>query len=334
MARIRSHGEEAEAQNADATSLAFTADDGRLLAVLAGEGQARRRGNALRPGWRPVHTNGVLATGTFTATGDAGPSAPAHLRLGQEVTAVARFSSCQARLDGDDRRHGPRGLAVRFTLGTGDSTDLVTMNTDRFIVASRSAFVSASKAMSSRLPLRPVRIAWLTLVRQLRGPLTFLACFPPSSYARSEFHAVHTFVWTTHGRQPVRYRWRPVAGTSPRWPWNMWRKRADYLQQDLRARVHVGGVSFYLEVQQPVDVSAARLRDVARPLPRRVPWTRVGTLALDQLAVGAEAERIDRLLFSPVHLIEGIEVFPGDELMALRTAAYPASHLSRTTDPC
>ena len=122
MARIRSHGEEAEAQNAGSTALAFTADDGRLLAVLAGEGQARRRGNALRPGWRPVHTHGVLATGTFSATGEAGPSAPAHLRPGHEVTAVARFSSCQARLDGDDRRHGPRGLAVRFTLDTGVST--------------------------------------------------------------------------------------------------------------------------------------------------------------------------------------------------------------------
>ena len=60
----------------------------------------------------------------------------------------------------------------------------------------------------------------------------------------------------------------------------------------------------------------------------------VGTLALDKLVVGAEAERLDRLLFSPVHLIDGIEVFPGDELMALRTAAYPASHLSRAIDPC
>ena len=331
MARTRSRGEETREHFADAASLAFTADDGRLLASLAGEAQAMRRGNALRPGWRPVHTRGVLVTGVFTPSGGAGPSAPAHLRPGQPLAAVARFSSCQARLDGDDRRHGPRGLAVRFILANGDSTDLVTMNTDRFLVTSHSSFVSVSKAMSSRLPLRIVRLAWLTVAHQLRGPWTFLSAFPPSSYARCTFDAIHTFVWTSNGRQPVRYRWRPSAGSGRRWPWNMLRRRADYLDHDLRSRVMTSGVSFVLEVQRPGSVKPSRLRDVARPLPRNVPWTPVGTLTLDKLPEGSEAERIDRLVFSPVHLLPEIEVYPGDAVMALRTAAYPASHVSRTS---
>jgi hypothetical protein len=39
--------------------------------------------------------------------------------------------------------------------------------------------------------------------------------------------------------------------------------------------------------------------------------------------------RRDRILFSPAHLIEGVGPFPGDEIMAVRTAAYPASHVVR-----
>ena len=97
MARNRSRGEEAEGRYPGA---ALPADDGRLLASLAGEGQAMRRGNALRPGWRPVHTHGVLLTGTFSPSGRRRSQ-----RTGALAARSGRHGDCQVlELSGSPRQ--------------------------------------------------------------------------------------------------------------------------------------------------------------------------------------------------------------------------------------
>jgi hypothetical protein len=42
-----------------------------------------------------------------------------------------------------------------------------------------------------------------------------------------------------------------------------------------------------------------------------------------------EQEALDRLLYSPAHLPEGVEPYPGDQIFTARLAAYPASHVYR-----
>jgi catalase len=329
IARVGRSSDGATGPRADPVTLSFTGDSGRELATLAGEGVAKRRGNALRPGWRPVHTTGVFVTGCFLVTGDALMHAPAHLRPGPAIAAMARFSSCDPRLPANDRRHGPRGLAVRLSLPDGATTDLVAMSTDRFLVSTRGAFIAASRAMRCHFPLRWIRIGWLTALRQVRAPVTFALAFPPRSYARLDYHTINTFVWTAGGAQPVRHRWRPDDDPLRLWPWTRLFKHRRYLDRELAARLERGAVRFWLEVQLPHDVSAARLADVAKPLPRCIPWTRVGQLRLDRMVTGEEAGALDRLVFSPTHLVDGVELYPGDEIMAARAAAYPASHIAR-----
>ena len=239
MAPAKNGSHLADAPGAD--MLSFTADDGRTLATLAGEALAKRRGNALRPGFRPVHTTGVFLSGSFTTNpqGNPLPSAPAHLTPGAApVTVTARFSSCDPRLPANDRRHGPRGLAVRLHLSNGETTDLVAMSTDRFLVSTRATFISVSRAMSARFLMRWIRMGWLTAVRQVRAPVTFAVAFPPRSYCTRDYHTVNTFVWSTPAhRQPVRYRWRPVCGPGWLLPWTRLFENRRYLDRELASRL-------------------------------------------------------------------------------------------------
>jgi catalase len=320
-----------------ASAISFTADDGRALAIAAGEGVAGQRGDALRPGLRPVHTLGIFASGTFTPSGDAAGEAPPHLQGSQPVSVVARFSNGNPRTDRNDRRRDARGLAVRFTLSDGATTDIVAMNTDRFLAGDREAFLAVSKALSSHWPRW--RKGFRVATRQLRSPTRFATLFPPTSYVRCDYHAIHTFVWVlgadrlnvgdAPSRRPVRYRWRAQAGRSIAWPWNGWRRDRRFLEHDLERRLEGGPVGFDLEVQYGDGLDPARLCDPSRPFPAAIPWRAIGELRLDRLVAGAEAVELDRLLFSPLHLCEGIEACPGDEILEARAAAYPASHVAR-----
>ena len=103
MARVRHRSDVAVPPREDPITLSFTADSGKELAALAGEALARRRGNALRPGWRPVHTSGVFVSGSFTAIGGAGPLAPTYLTPGltSQLAVTARFSQLRPTPPGE-----------------------------------------------------------------------------------------------------------------------------------------------------------------------------------------------------------------------------------------
>lgn len=328
-------------QGALSAALAFTADDGPRLAALAGEGQAHKRGGALRRGLRPVHTCGTIVEGTFSGRASLPWPVPGFLSGPEAVPVVARFSDCDADPQADDRRWGPRGLAVRFELPGGATTDLVMMSADRFPAATRQGFESSAAALSSRFPLSLLRVLYLSAVRQFRSSLTFALIFSPVSYAHLDYYAIHTFVWScrepphgaghsSHGAgQPVRYRWKACAGRRRTRPWIRWTGRPDHLRRDLADRLAAGGVEFDLEVQRPRDLAPGRLRDVGRPLPRKVPWEPVGRLHLSRIVSPDQEADLDRLVYSPAHLPEGVDPYPGDQIFTARAAAYPASHVYR-----
>jgi catalase len=179
-------------------------------------------------------------------------------------------------------------------------------------------------------------MGWLTAARQVRAPVTFALAFPPRRYGRLSYYTVNTFVWSKAGAepQPVRYRWWPVKGRLRLLPWTRLFKNRHYLERELMSSVNRDGIRFRLEVQCPAsrEATPAQLADPAKPL-RRIEWTPVGTLHLDRIVTGAEAAELDLLVFNPTHLVEGVETYPGDEIMAARAAAYPASHVARAGDP-
>lgn len=335
MARLgRAEAGLGQQERARQASRSFTADDGRYLARLAGAGLSHDRNFVLRRGYRPVHTRGVLVEGRFTSNGAAGSFAPDHLADRQVHRVWGRFSSCSADLEIDDRRLAPRGLAVRMWMADGRSTDLVAMSLDRFPANSRDAFVSISNALTAPLPVRAARVLFLAALRQFHGLWATTTAFAPSSYSRCDYYCIHTFVWRRgHEEQPVRYRWKAEDGRERILPWRGWGRRSDYLRTRLIRRLHDEhrAIRFDLQIQAPRDVPRSRLADVGRPLPRRVKWQSVGRLELERVVDDPDEEMSrDGILFSPLHLIEGIDVLPEDEIITARAAAYPASHVARS----
>ena len=123
------------------------------------------------------------------------------------------------------------------------------------------------------------------------------------------------------------------GGTVRSWllPWTRLLKDRRYLERELAARMQGEKVRVLAARYSCPErhVSEARLADAAKPLPRRSSGHRVGELHLDRIVTGAEATELERLVFSPTHLVDGVDVYPGDEIMAARAAAYSASHLAR-----
>src|ERR1700722_17139443 len=77
-----------------------------------------------QPGCRALHAKGTLYRGMFTASPEAaGLSRAKHLD-GSAVPAVMRFSNGSGNPGERDNVAGVRGLAVKFTLPDGSTTDV------------------------------------------------------------------------------------------------------------------------------------------------------------------------------------------------------------------
>src|SRR5215469_13829691 len=86
------------------------------------------------PGFRPAHAKGVLLTGTFTASRDAGTLTRASHSHGETSVTVrfSDFAGIPAVPDNDPQIASPRGCAIRFHLGEHAHTDIVAHSHDGF----------------------------------------------------------------------------------------------------------------------------------------------------------------------------------------------------------
>src|SRR5438552_8300699 len=103
------------------------------------------------PGFRSAHAKGIVCEGEFTpATSAATLSKAPHLQ-GQPVKVTVRFSDSTGIPDIPDGvpEAGPRGLAVRFHLPGGRSTDIVTNAFNGFAVATGEDFLAFLKAVAA-----------------------------------------------------------------------------------------------------------------------------------------------------------------------------------------
>ncbi len=87
---------------------------------------AIRDAGGARPGYRALHAKGKLYRGTFIASPEAAQvSRAAHLN-GSTVPALIRFSSGSGNPAQRDGMPGVRGMAVKFMLPDGSTTDVST----------------------------------------------------------------------------------------------------------------------------------------------------------------------------------------------------------------
>jgi catalase len=288
--------------------------------------EAIRGTGGAQPGCRALHAKGTLYRGTFTATRDAaGLSRAKHLD-GSTVPALIRFSNGSGNPKQRDGAPGVRGMAVKFTLPDGSTTDVSAQTAGLFVSSTPDGFVDLLKAMRPGLTT-PLRMASYFLTHpRLFGALPVLrdANKVPASYATIEYHGLHAFRWITADGSArfVRYHWVPTAGEQGLAAQS---GGPDFLTDELNARLGSGPVRFDFRVQvagpndSTVD-SSARWQSTQ--------IVTVGTLEITGL--DTERERGgDIVVFDPMRVTDGIE--PSDDpVLHFRSLAYSASVKLRT----
>lgn len=290
--------------------------------------EAIRSAGGARPGCRGLHAKGTLYRGTFTATPEAARlSRAAHLD-GSTVPALIRFSNGSGNPEQPDGAPGVRGLAVKFTLPDGSTTDVSTQTARLFVASTPDGFIDLLKAMRPG-PLQPLRMARHLLTHpRLFAALPVLrdASTVPASYASTEYHGLHAFRWVgaDGNARFVRYHLVPAAGAKVSGP-AAHSESPDFLTDELDARLARGPVRFDFRVQiagpqdSTVDPSA--------------PWQGTQVVTVGTLEVtGLDTEREhggDIVVFDPMRVTDGIEA-SDDPVLRFRTLAYSASVKLRT----
>lgn len=287
--------------------------------------EAIRGTGGAQAGCRALHAKGTLYSGTFTATAAAaGLSRAKHLD-GATVPALIRFSNGSGNPAQRDSAPGVRGMAVKFTLPDGSTTDVSTQTARLFVSGTPDGFVDLLKAMRPG-PMTPLRMAKYFLTHpKLFGALPVLrdANKVPASYATVEYHGLHAFGWigADGGTRFVRYHWVPVAVENP----PARGEGSDFLTDELNARLVSGPVRFEFRVQiaGPNDSTD----DPSAPW-RSTQVVTVGTLEIT--GPNTQRERGDDIVvFDPMRVTDGIE--PSDDpVLHFRSLVYAASVKLRT----
>lgn len=314
---------------------------------------------------RPVHTVGVGVTGHFMPSPVAKDFCIAeHFQPPANPEGVpvdVRFSNGMGVVDEHDGWSDVRGMAVRFHLKDGKSTDLVAMTLPVFFAPTPEKFLKFARAA------RPERCQretpWQKIKDYLRLELPMPDPYPgqterpnekaiafanehvwaqpavidassigaPVSYVRAAYHAVHTFVVTGKEEETrwVRFTWAPIAGvlnTNPLEP-----PKDNYLKQDMIDRLADDRTERFSLVMH-IGEEGDDFNDSTRQWPPHRKRVMMGTLTLKHVPEDQEAHS-EKLSFNPWHLTPGIEP-SGDPILEIRRDVYEYSSNRRGGIPC
>jgi catalase len=283
------------------------------------------------PGFRSAHAKGIVCEGEFLPAASAsGLSKAPHLR-GIPVKATVRFSDSTGLPDVPDGATGanPHGLAVRFHLPGGGSTDIVSNAFNGFSVATGEDFLAFLRAVAATgkdapkpTPLEKFLAAHPKAMKVVTAPKP-----TPASFATEPYFGVNAFLFTNSEGEARygRYQFRPEAGSKFLTAEEAAKKPANFLVDELGDRLAEGPAKFRLVVQlaaegDPVD-------DATAVWPDDRSTVELGILSVTRRVVDNDAAQ-KALAFDPLHLVDGIEA-SDDPLLEVRSAAYAISRRRR-----
>jgi catalase len=282
------------------------------------------------PGFRANHAKGVLVSGTFTPAKTATTLSKAP-HLATTVPVLVRFSNTTGVPDIPDAspNASPHGMAIRFKLPGGGSTDIVSISANSFPVATPQDFLALLTAISQSGPGVPKP----TPVEQFLGAHPAAAKFvstprpAPESFATLAFHGVNAFKFTN--AQGVshftRYQILPVAGEHALTTAQAEKAEPNYLIDELPKRIAAGPVKFRLLAQVAKDGDVTNDATVTWPADRQLVELGVITLTTTEKDQVKEQKA---LLYNPLSLPAGIEPST-DPILAARPPAYAVSFTQR-----
>jgi catalase len=279
------------------------------------------------PGTRSGHAKGFCLTGKFTPTPDAAKlSKAAH--FAKPVPIIARFSMGGGNPQApDSAKDNVRGLAIRFDLGGGATTDLVLISAPVFLTPTPALFVELLQAISSgdKAKVEAFFAAHPEAARQGE----WLKSRPvPASYAGVDYFGVHGFTFTNAegDKALVKYKAIPDAGELGLSDAEAETKGADFYAAEMKERLGKGPVSF--------ELVAVRGRDGDQTTDPATRWddedgretTPLGKVGIEAIAPNATC---DAFSFLPGNLTDGISGPPDDPVFQIRSADYLVSFTRR-----
>ncbi|MBC7433825.1 MAG: catalase family peroxidase [Rubritepida sp.] len=282
--------------------------------------------------YRPSHPKGSCAAGHFTATPEGARLSVAPVFNGQRVPTIIRFGVGGANVRTPDTARSTRSLSVRFETPQGDIWDMANVSFPIFGAATPEALVAG---LLARRPLAggqpgPAAVAAFVAANPaslLQGRL-IAATLPPASWATTPYFGINTFRFQGADGQlrPARWSFEPVAGTSRLTAEQLTTMPADFLADELRARVARAPAEFDMVLHFPAAGDDLNNPTVAWPEDR--PRTVVGRLAVTSVQAGPGGP-CDPISFMTLDQEPGIQLSDDPTLQA-RASSYAVS-LSRRT---
>jgi catalase len=288
------------------------------------------RAPGIKPGFRPVHAKGVVCKGAFAPSGDAAKlSQAAHFRASVPVTVRFSDGGPDPSLPDNSPDAGPRGMAIRFELPGGGTTDIVAMSHNGFIVGTGEEFLALQMAIAATDPSKPH--PWP--IEEFLGARPLALKFVqenrviPASFANSAFFSNDAFVFVNKDgvKQAGRYQIVPVAERRDLSDAEAKARPANFLVDELKTRLATGPIQFQLVVQLPNPGDPTKDPSLVWPDDRKTIDT--GTISITTAVPDSEAaERA--LAYFPTNLTDGIEL-SDDPLPAVRSDVYALSEKYR-----
>jgi catalase len=285
------------------------------------------------PGYRALHAKGIVCEGDFTPAPTAGGLSRApHLQVQDKpVRVTVRFSDGTGIpnvADGSPAAN-PHGLAVRFHLPDGGSTDILANAYNGFAVSTAEDFLALFQALAASGPdaPKPKPIDQFLATHAKAAKVITAPKATPVSYATEPYFAIHAFVFSNRDGKTRygRYQFRPEAGAQFLSNEEAAKQPANFLNDELGNRLSKAPVKFRLVVQLAAEGDPVNDATIVWPDDR--PIVELGMLSINHpVADNDAAER--GLAFDPLRLVDGIEG-SDDPLLEARSSVYAVSRRRR-----
>jgi catalase len=305
------------------------ADDQKPLPVALVDALNKLSGGPHK-GFRANHAKGVMVEGTFTPAPSAAALSKAP-HFAKRSTVLVRFSDTTGvpTLPDASPDASPHGMAIRFSVPGGGSTDIVSISANGFPVATPEDFLALLTAIANSGP----GAAKPTPVEQFLGAhpaaLKFVTTPRPApvSFATLTFYGVNAFKFTNAKgvSRFARYQIVPLAGEHALSEAEAAKADPNYLMDELPQRIAKGAVKFRLLAQLAKEGDTITDGTAVWPADREL--VELGTLSLTSV-VKDQVSAQKGIMFNPLSLPTGIEA-SADPVLLARPPAYGVSYAQR-----
>jgi catalase len=279
-------------------------------------------------GYRANHAKGVLVTGSFVASKDAAALTMApHFNSSKPVPVLVRFSNGTGfpAMQDTNPNASPHGIAIRFQLPGGASTDIVSISASTFPVATPEEFVQLLQAIGQSGPdaVKPTPVEKFLASHPIAQKWVSTPRPAPVSFGTLAFYGVNAFEFTNAKGQSkfTRYQILPMAGEKALSAADVAKAAPNYLMDELPARIAKAPVKFRLLAQVAENGDQTIDGSLAWPAERKL--VELGVISLSATSPD-QAKAQKALLFNPLSLTEGITASK-DPVLLIRPAAYGVS---------